>query len=126
MILATLWACGGLIPFRNEAPRLRQINGEPLSPADTLSARLSPYQPGEPYELWLDVWDPEGHEILVWFPDAPGQIDFPPDHREGVIEMYDKPLARLWIVLEDLAPEPRQRTVEVEMVWIEPGSFTIA
>lgn len=115
MIVWLLAGCVGLIPFRNEAPRLRSVNGQPLAPVDTLGDRLDPFEPGEPYPLSLEVWDPEGHEILIWFPDAPGQIDFPPDGTEGVLHMHDRGFAKLWIVLEDLAHQPRQRTIEIDL-----------
>ncbi len=80
--LLLLFACGF---FQNTAPILVAVNEVPLAdggwlPADPALA----YTPGEPFALRLTVDEPDGDRFRVWWPYAPGGLDFDPDGTEGV------------------------------------------
>lgn len=104
-MILLLAGCFGLYPFRNEPPELLSVNG--LAPEDE-EVSLGDVLPGEVVTLELAVDDPEGDGVRIWFPLAPGPVDFPPDAREGTytVPWQAAGFLALPVVLEDDRERP--------------------
>ncbi|MCB9678645.1 MAG: hypothetical protein H6737_26315 [Alphaproteobacteria bacterium] len=85
MILLALTGCFGQFPLINEPPNLVRINGRVMPTRRNQGQPTLPaYTPGQPYELTVEVSDPEGDGVQVFFPGVQGEVDFDPDARSGV------------------------------------------
>lgn len=87
MILA-LAGCVGKLPFINEPPRLLTVNGVGVDEHDSVA--LPPAEPGEALALDIVAKDPEGHDFGIWFPGAPGTVEFDPYETSGVIVLTEE------------------------------------
>lgn len=86
MIWLLLFACDPFAAFENDPPRLLSANGVEYSRLfgfDTTSAAFQ-YTPGEDFEITLEFDDPEGQDVEVWWPKAPGGWEFDPHGATGV------------------------------------------
>lgn len=102
-----VWGCVGTQPFVNEPPRLLSVNDVEVRRAVVIATLPDPTTPGEPYELRVEVEDPERDEVRVLFPEAPGEVRFDPDAREGVwVPPPDRPEQTLRMYLEDDGSPP--------------------
>lgn len=107
--------CIGLLPFQNEPPRLHAMNGVSPEGFDTY-LRLPAVAPGVPFELTVDVSDPERDKVRVWFPYVVGEMDFDPD---GVTGVWTPPDGRFYsyelrIALEDDRDPPARSQYYVQ------------
>ncbi|MCB9688562.1 MAG: hypothetical protein H6738_20095 [Alphaproteobacteria bacterium] len=106
-------ACVGRQPFLNEPPRLLSVN-EQVVERSVVLVRLDPPVPGEPYALRFEVEDPERDRVEILFPEAPGEVRFDPDEREGVwVPPPDRPTAWLRVYLQDDGTPPAGETYDL-------------
>ncbi len=111
-MISVLAACGQL---GNGPPSLVSVNGVDVE-QEAGEAYLPTGQqalgtaPNEVFALELDVSDPDGDDVLVWFPRAPAGLAFPPDALNGVWDVPDTwDGAPLELILEDVDPnDPRE------------------
>lgn len=75
--------------------------------------------PGASYALDFDLHDPNGDAIAVWFPRAPGGLDFAADATQGVWQVPDPliGLSPLEVILEDDA-EPARASQWFIPLWV--------
>lgn len=111
MIVWLSGACAGVIPLFNEAPELVSFNGVERWTEELVVREVPPA--GEDWEIWLEVDDPEGDAVRVWFPYSAGWVEFDPDAREGVWHVPDGGAAALTVLLEDDRDPPARRAWEV-------------
>jgi hypothetical protein len=111
-VIALLWTgCFGLVPFRNEGPVLLSVNGVEPVPApdlpgvDGLVTIEDPIEDNSVLTLEIEVEDPEGDAVRIWFPASPYRFDFDPDERTGLLFVEDG-LPNFDLVLQDDAPNP--------------------
>lgn len=111
LALAGLAGCG-VGPFENDPPRLVSANGvehhrmfgfPQLDPAFEAI-------PGEDFALTLEIDDPEGMDVRVWWPWAPGGFEFDPDATSGVwhVPAEPEPFYGVRVLLEDTHPRDPQ------------------
>lgn len=114
MIAGLLVACVGRQPFLNEPPRLLSVN-EQVVARNVVLVKLDDLPvPGEPYELRLEVEDPERDRVEILFPEAAGEVAFDPDERSGVwIPPPDRVVAWLRIYLQDDGSPPAGETYDL-------------
>lgn len=121
MIALFLLACGN--PLANDPPVLESVNGVP--PESRRSFEIFLPDEAVDFELVLEVSDPEGHGVRIWFPWAPPGLDFPEDGTTGVwhlAEAQDVLMDRsLYVVLEDTSREPARSDWHI---WVQGGPFT--
>lgn len=120
--LVLLAACG----IGNQSPSIETFNGvEPLkSPfgATYYVRDMLPFEPGQHLELEIEVLDPEGNDVEIWWPEAPPGFDFPHDGTTGtwdVPEDYALPSWSFTAVVTDTASEPAASLLSGSYVW--PG-----
>lgn len=78
----------GCTPFSFEAPYLTSFNGIPIEkPKRNLPVRptieLDPFVRGETQFFEAEIDAPKGVEVLLWWPNAPLGLDFPPEATQG-------------------------------------------
>lgn len=115
LLLLVAPGCFGMVPFLNEAPKLKAVNG--ISPEYGSSYfELPPVEEGTDVQLDFEIVEPEHDRVRVWFPYAVGVVDFDPDGTSGVWHVPEGrfPGMELRVVLED-DRDPPQR-----------GSFSLA
>ena len=123
-MIGLLGGCAaGWVPFQNEPPRLLSVNDRTYEPRGTLLERLPPYEDGEAYPLDLEVTDPEGDRVQIWFPEAPGFVDFPPDGRSGLLWVPEGTIGTLtvWVVLEDPDDPEVQAVFDIRLAGVPPN-----
>lgn len=123
MILGVL-ACGQL---GNAPPTLVSVNGvevereagESFVPSgDPALSTL----PNDVFELVLEVSDPDGDDVFVWFPRAPAGLLFPPDAREGVWTVPDTwDGAPIEVILQDVDERDPRESRWFIPVWVDEG-----
>lgn len=94
-------ACGN--PIVNDPPALVSINGREAD-ADGFWFLEAPE--GEVVDIVLEVRDPEGQDVSVWWPYAPPGLEFDPEGFEGTWDRtgeIDLDTRQLTLVLEDTA-----------------------
>lgn len=105
MWLAALMACGGT-PLQNDPPILIRLNGETIRTTPTSGGEPDGYaqlpvvlEPGGTLPLTVEVEDPEGDPVAVWFPLAPGTVAFDPLGREGTWHLPNRAPDGSWTVI---------------------------
>ena len=119
-LFATLAALGTACRSGNRAPRFMSINevhvdydlaGEP-----TVDLVLA-FEPGSTLELRVEVRDPEGGAVDLWFPEAPPGFDFAPRARKGSWAVPEDLVANWWdlvLIAEDGAEPSGAAVLMVE------------
>jgi hypothetical protein len=116
-----LLACAD--PFLNDPPRLISVNDVALErvQSDDLLPDWAPglrVTPGERFEVRVELVDPDGDTVDVWWPRSPRGWSFEPDATNGY---WDVPSdwfleAPLELILRDDDPEtPRSTAYEVPL-----------
>ena len=103
LLAAVLAGCGP----SNAPPKFLSFNG--------LEARKIPFdevyglnqsiriEPGTPFDMSVEVEDPEGREVEIWVPYAPPGFDFPPDGTTGSWDATTDELEDGWSSLDFIA-----------------------
>ena len=126
LVPATLAVAGcGAVDLQNDPPRLRSVNGVEISrfgyyDGDDPRWRFTQ---GEDYPIELEITDPEGNGVRVWWPWSPGGFEFDPDQTAGVWHVPEDhiPWADLVLVLEDThRTDPRASTWYLYL-WSDQG-----
>lgn len=130
MILAfALLACGA---FQNTAPILVSVNGVLLDRSGYLPPDPAlTYTPGETLPLRLEVDEPDRDRFRVWWPYAPGGLDFLPDDTEGTWAVHpEQPdvTGLIVLIVDDHPQTPRSAawTLTLYAEGYEPGGDTAA
>lgn len=121
LVLSGLCLLGGCTNewFQNSAPELASVNGVAVSPLAGIpeGAEALRFSPGELFEIDLEVRDPEGHTVRIWWPEAPRGWRFPSDDTRGEWEVppaedyFELPTPAFTVILEDRAESrPRMST----------------
>ena len=126
-VVWTMLLTGCIQVVGNQPPTLTKVNGKRhvrgerwflLDVAGESEVRLE-----------LEVHDPEGHDVLVWFPRAPAGLDFAPEDHAGTWHLDEVQIGveELWVVLEDDAADPSSSDwmIRVEGVKGQPGDSGI-
>jgi hypothetical protein len=110
---------GGCVWAGNNPPRVLSFNGvetERDFDGDYFIDQDFTFAPGETVPFELEVRDPEGHDIEIWWPDAPPGFDFPHDGTSGAWEVPEDFAYRDWwfeAVIVDTAREPAGTTFDL-------------
>ncbi len=99
LALAALGGCGN--PIVNDPPELVGVNGRG---ADADGFWFLDAPEGEVVRIELEISDPEGQDISVWWPYGPPGLDFEPDETAGTwarTSELDLDTRQLTLVLED-------------------------
>lgn len=119
-LLLFLPGCFGAIPTINEPPRLVSFNGIPYGDRHVeYNSTLAGFEQGEPFELTLEVEDPENDHVRIWFPQLQGEMDFDPDETSGVWYPPDWDVYALELALEDDRDPPARSSY-----YLSTGGYT--
>ena len=113
-----LAACGGV---GNQPPRFLTFNGVEVEKEFwgewwVWDIRFA-FWPGETIPFEVEVSDPEGQEVLLWWPKAPPGFSFPPDARSGTWEVPADFPAVFWpftVIAQDDGEEPEASVLRVD------------
>lgn len=95
--MVLLMGCGDPRPLANDPPRLLSLNGQAVLDPNAPIAMLTPTE-GDELPMVLEIVDPEGDPVTVWFPAAPPGLDFEPDETEGIWHYTEDDT--LWVTLD--------------------------
>lgn len=101
----------------NAPPVVMAVNGQKT--VETFGTRSLPepipFSPGKDVDLSLDVNDPEGGAVVVWWPRSPPGFDFPSDGVTGVWHVPDDyaNAAYLTLVVQDSADPPEGASLDI-------------
>lgn len=124
-VAVAVLALGCADPFLNDPPRLVSVNGVELVRRRgelRLPARAAPLRvtPGERLWVTLELADPDGDPVDVWWPRAPVGWVFEPDAVEGYWDVpSDAAVGPVELILRDQHPE-NPRTVGYDVpLWAD-------
>jgi hypothetical protein len=121
--VALVPGCIGLLPFRNEPPRLLSANGVDV-PRFRDFVSLPDALDGDTLELTLEVEDPERDKVRIWFPYVEGDFEFDPDGTTGTFHVPGWATSyQLTVILEDDHDPPARAgwNLEIGLPYVDTG-----
>jgi hypothetical protein len=110
-------ACGGV---GNQPPIFLTFNGADVNKdfwgVWWVDATFG-FAPGDTIPFEVEVSDPEGQDVLLWWPKSPPGFDFPPDGRTGTWAVPDDFAAPWWtftLIARDDGDEPEASVLTVD------------
>ncbi len=101
----------------NTAPVIAKVNGQKtIESFGTRSLpEAIPITPGEDLEISIEVTDPQGGAVRLWWPRAPEGFDFPSEGTEGVWHVPEDHSGHGYVTLiaEDVAVPPEGATLDI-------------
>ncbi len=104
----------------NRAPLFMTFMGEPVVQElfdDPYVDRGFTFSPGETVDIDIEVRDPEGQDVELWFPQAPPGLSFEPEARKGTWNVPEDFPAAWWtlvIIAQDSGDPSGASTLRVD------------
>ena len=101
-----------LLACQNRPPEILSFNGEQVERAPLGGLWVDEiffFEPGETVDLWVEVRDPDGDEVGIWFANAPPGLSFDSGDEQGIWAVPEDFHWREWrlqLIVVDDAPQP--------------------